>query len=94
MQSSLPADIRTSGEIRKFIQAFLDVRNTALGRRIGEEDPGEAQLEDTQGSDSYGDFAIDWNDARVVAAIGGNGKTPDMIMEERVAEVRRTLRLI
>ncbi|KAG8878846.1 hypothetical protein FRB97_002173 [Tulasnella sp. 331] len=88
MASSLSDDVRTSLEMRKLIQAFLEARAKALGPRSVSEPKAVLQEErESQQSDEYGDWGVDWDDPRVLAALGEGQKTADMLMEERVAEV-------
>ena len=84
MQSSLSTDVRTNVEIRKLIQAFLNARGKALGPRSVPEEVPESESQD------YGEFDGDMNDPVFLAFFGGGGpKTPEMLMEDRVANVSK-----
>lgn len=74
--------------MRRLVQAFLEARATALGPRLTSEPTAVLQEEgESQQSDEYGDWGVDWDDPRLLAALGQGEKTMDMVMEERVVEV-------
>ncbi|KAG9026890.1 hypothetical protein FRB95_008343 [Tulasnella sp. JGI-2019a] len=88
MASSMSDDVRTSLEMRKLVQAFLEARANALGPRRTPDLAGIPQVEgESQQSDEYGDWGVNWDDPRLLIALGEGEKTADMMMEERVAEV-------
>ncbi|KAG8904169.1 hypothetical protein FRB99_002150, partial [Tulasnella sp. 403] len=91
LQSSLSNDVRTNVEIRKLLQAFLHARTEVLGPRTSRGEAVAVQVEsETQESDEFGDFSLDLNDPRVLAALGDGEKTPEMMKEDRVADVIKT----
>lgn len=87
MSASLADDLRTSGEIRKLIQAFLDTRNMAMPKRQVQPMIAGPEESESQQSDEFGDWGVDWDDPRLKVALGEGEKTGEMLMEERVAAV-------